>query len=219
MRCSLINPLHRSTPRDYFGRMTPEKPAHMEVASSYGPEYWDGDRKYGYGGYVYDGRWAPVAEALISRYGLKNGSSVLDLGCGKAHLLADMKKALPGLEILGVDISDYALQQAPQEIRSFLKPLDLRQNPWPFEENQFDLVISLNVFHNFHIGELLPTLKEMERVGRQKYLAVESYRNDQELVHLQCWALTCRSFYKDTDWEHLFQTQGYTGDYEFIFFE
>jgi hypothetical protein len=59
----------------------------------------------------------------------------------------------------------------------------------------------------------------MQRVARQGYIAVESYRNPEELYNLQCWALTCESFLRPDEWVWLFGQAGYTGDYEFAYFE
>jgi len=215
----LLRSLHQSTKRDYFARMNAEKPLCMRTAKEYAKEYWDGDRKYGYGGYRYDGRWRPMAQSLIELYGLTEASSVLDLGCGKAHLLFELQKLLPGLRVKGVDFSAYALSSVPEALSSRVEEMDLRQTPWPFENDEFDLALSLNVFHNFPLRELTEAIREMQRVARQKYLVVESYRNEEELTQLQCWALTCASFFHVKDWEYLLETQGYTGDYEFIFFE
>ena len=79
----IVTPLHLATKRDYLGRMIDDKVECMKVAKEYGKEYWDGDRRFGYGGYKYiPGRWTPVAESLIEMYGLSNDSSILDIGCG-----------------------------------------------------------------------------------------------------------------------------------------
>src|SRR5689334_24730218 len=84
----IVTPLHKATKRDYLARMVDDKVHCMMKAKEYEFDYWDGDRRYGYGGYKFiEGRWAPVAQALIDIYGLKNGSKVLDVGCGKAFLL------------------------------------------------------------------------------------------------------------------------------------
>ena len=40
-----------------------------------------------------------------------------------------------------------------------------------------------------------------------------------ELFNLQCWALTCESFFSKKEWVWLLKNNGYTGDYEFIYFE
>jgi ubiquinone/menaquinone biosynthesis C-methylase UbiE len=199
--------------------MVDEKVDCMLKAKEYETDYWDGDRRYGYGGYKYiAGRWKPVAEALIENYNLTNESSVLDLGCGKAYLLYEMKLLLPGLKVVGFDISKHGLADAKEEIRDSLF-IHRAQDPYPFEDNEFDLVISLGCFHNLRIFELQTALSETERVGKQGYVMLESYRNEMEQFNLQCWALTCESFFDNEEWPWIYEHFGYTGDYEFIYFE
>lgn len=215
---NIITPLHTSTKREYLPRMQDEKVHCMKVAKRYDREYWDGDRRYGFGGYRYDGRWKPVAEKLIETYNLKQNCKILDVGCGMAHLLYEIKQLLPQAEVSGFDISTYALENTLEEIRPFLFQHQA-ENPYPFTDNQYDLVISLNSLHNLPINNLKTALREIERVGISKYLTVESYRNEQELFNLQCWALTCEAFFSVEEWKWLFKEFGYKGDYEFIFFE
>jgi ubiquinone/menaquinone biosynthesis C-methylase UbiE len=214
-----VTPLHQATHRDYLARMQNDKVHCMQVAKKYAKDYWDGDRRYGYGGYSYmPGRWQPVAEELIEIYGLTNQSSVLDVGCGKAFLLYEMKLLLPGLKVVGIDISEHGLAEAKEDIKESLF-IHKAQDQYLFEDNEFDLVISLGCLHNLRIIELQTALSEIERVGRRGYIMLESYRNEQELFNLQCWALTCESFFDHEEWPWLYKHFGYTGDYEFIYFE
>jgi len=215
---NLITPLHKKTKRDYLGRMTDDKVHCMGVAKKYGRDYWDGDRRYGYGGYKYDGRWEGVARMLIARYKLNNKSKVLDVGCGKGFLLYEIKKLLPEVTIAGFDISHYGLAHAKAEIRQFLH-WGRAEDKYPYQDREFDLVISITTLHNLSLPELSQALAQIERVGRQKYLAVESYRNEKELFNLECWALTCESFFDRESWIWLLKHFGYSGDYEFIYFE
>jgi len=214
----LVTPLHKSTQRDYLARMVDDKVHCMEKAREYGPDYWDGDRRYGYGGYKYDGRWKPLAEQLITRYGLNGNARILDVGCGKAHLLYELHRLLPGASVQGFDLSWHGLDDAPPEIRSNLF-FGRAQQVFPFADNYFDLVLSLNVLHNLKRYELPMALREIQRVGHHGYISVESYRNAQEQFNLQCWALTCWAFYDTDEWVSAFKEYGYTGDYEFIYFE
>ena len=215
----IVTPLHKATKRDYIARMVDEKVKCMRIAKQYESDYWDGDRRFGYGGYNYiPGKWKPVAEELIKFYKLTNQSSVLDIGCGKAYLLYEMKLLLPDLKVVGFDISEHGLGEAKKEIREFLF-IHKAQEKYPFEDNEFDLVLSLGCFHNLRIFELQTALSEMERVGTHGYIMLESYRNEQEIFNLQCWALTCESFFDYDEWPWLYQHFGYTGDYEFIYFE
>ena len=93
------------------------------------------------------------------------------------------------------------------------------QDPYPYGDKQFDLVISLGTLHNLRVFELEAAVQEIERVGKNKYIMVEGYRNVAEFFNLQCWALTCESFLRPETWTWVFQQAGYTGDYEFIYFE
>ena len=215
----LVTPLHQATSRSYIDRMMDDKVHCMLKAKEYESDYWDGHRRYGYGGYKYmAGWWKPVAEALIEKYNLTNVSSVLDVGCGKAFLLYELKLLLPELRVEGFDISHHGLASAKEEIRDSLFS-HRAQQPYPYDDNAFDLVISLGCFHNLRIFELETALAEVERVGRQGYVMLESYRTELEQFNLQCWALTCESFFDSKEWCWIYEHFGYTGDYEFIYFE
>jgi SAM-dependent methyltransferase len=215
----IVTPLHKATKRDYLARMVDDKVHCMMKAKEYEFDYWDGDRRYGYGGYKFiEGRWAPVAQKLIDIYGLKDGDNVLDVGCGKAFLLYEMKKILPGLNVTGFDISKHGLAEARDNIKPYLFRYRA-QDRYPFGDKSFDLVISLGAFHNLRLFELQTALAEVERVGKNKYVMLESYRNELEQFNLQCWALTAESFFDTAEWIWLYNHFGYTGDYEFIYFE
>jgi ubiquinone/menaquinone biosynthesis C-methylase UbiE len=198
--------------------MVDDKIVCMTKAKEYGYDYWDGDRRFGYGGYKYDGRWKEIAQEMIDLYNLTNQSKVLDVGCGKAFLLYELTQILPGIQILGFDISEYGIGDAKEEIRQYLYQAKA-QDKYDYKDNEFDLVISLGTLHNLTVYELKAALREIERVGKQKYVMMESYRNNQELFNLECWALTCESFFRSDEWTWLFSEFGYTGDYEFIYFE
>ena len=215
---NLATPLHKKTKRDVVARMVDDKVTCMVKAKEYEFDYWDGDRRFGYGGYKYDGRWKPVAQQFIDHYKLKPDAKILDVGCGKAFLLHEIKLLLPDAEVIGFDISKHGLADAPEAIRPHLMRYRA-QDRYPWGDKKFDLVISLGCLHNLRVFELQTALSEIERVGKQKYVMLESYRSELELFNLECWALTCESFFDTAEWIWLYEHFGYTGDYEFIYFE
>jgi len=215
---SIMERLHKKTSRDYLARMKEDKVACMKIAKNYEKDYWDGDRRYGYGGYNYDGRWEIIAKEFIAHYKLPENAKILDVGCGKGYLLYEFQKLLPNCKIVGFDISRHALENGKEEIKHHLI-IKKAQEPYNFQDKEFDLVISFMTLHNLPIPELQLALKEIERVGKNKYITIESYRNEQELFNLQCWALTAESFFSLESWKWLFDHFGYTGDYELMYFE
>jgi len=195
----LFNKLHKKTSRKYIDRMIDDKIKCMIKSKKYGIDYWDGDRRYGYGGYKYDGRWKEIAEDLINQYNLTNDSKVLDVGCGKAFLIYELKQILPDITIVGFDISEYAIDNAKDDIKEYLY-IQKAQDKYDYKDNQFDLAISLGTLHNLKIYDLKKAVQEMQRVAKNKFIMVEAYKNDTELFNLQCWALTCESFFKPDEW-------------------
>lgn len=214
-----LSPLHKATKRDYLGRVNEfPKAEAIRRAKKYDVDYWDGDRKFGYGGYRYDGRWQTVAAAMVRHYGIRPGDRILDVGCGKGFLLYELAREVPGVEVRGIDVSAYAIAHAKEEVQPFLQVADARS--LPFGDRSFDLVLSINTIHNLPCYDMVAALKEIERVGRRdKYLVVESYRSEEEKVNLMYWVLTGECFFSVQEWEWFFSLAGYRGDHSFIFFE
>lgn len=211
--------LHKKTSRDYVQRVVEyDKADCAEVAIQFGKDYWDGDRRYGYGGYTYDGRWRTVAEDMAKFYGLKAGDSILDVGCGKGFLLYEFTQVVPGIKVSGLDVSSYAIEHAKDEVKPFLRTGNAIELPYP--DRSFDFVYSITTLHNLYNYELRKALGEIQRVGKdKKHVIIETYRNEREKANLLYWQLTCRSFYTPKEWEWFMRESGYSGDYSYIVFE
>jgi len=214
-----ISIIHTQTKRDYVERVTQyDKAECAAIAKRFDSDYWDGERQYGYGGYKYDGRWRPVAEAMAKHYELQPGQRILDVGCGKGFLLYEFTQAVPGIEVVGLDISQYAIDNAKEEIRPFL--VQGLAEKLPFADKSFDLVYSITTLHNLYVYDLKKAVQEINRVSRKNaHIAVESYRNEREKANLLYWQLTCECFFTPEEWQWLYQEWGYKGDYSFIYFE
>ena len=217
---NLMQQMHKKTKRNYIQRVTEfDKAECAGIAKQFGSDYWDGQRQFGYGGYNYDGRWLPLAKNLAAVYNLQAGQRLLDIGCGKGYLLYELTKVVPGLQVTGLDISKYAIDNAKEEVKGNLIQGDAVKLPFP--TNDFDVVISLGTLHNLKIEDVFKAIKEINRVSvkDKAYIMVESWRSETEKTNLLYWQLTCETFLSVDSWEWVLSECGYRGDWDFIFFE
>lgn len=216
---NIVTSNHLKTNRKYLPRMMNDKINCMKIARKYNFDYWDGDRRFGYGGYKYiPNRWTKVAKKIIKTFNLDSKSKILDAGCGKGFLLYEIKKIIPEIKIYGFDISQYAIKNSKKEIRSSLFVHSLEKKT-KFKSKFFDLVISIGSLHNLHIYNLEKAIKEISRISKKSYIMVESYTNLKQLFNLQCWALTANIFLSKKEWIYLLKKFNFKGDLEFIYFD
>jgi protein-L-isoaspartate(D-aspartate) O-methyltransferase len=207
---------HQRTARNYLRVDPVDKYKICPIAEKFSFDYWDGDRKYGYGGYKYDGRWKQIAQKLIEAYNIKNGDSILEIGCGKGFLMFELSCLLPDSLIRGLDVSTYAKDNAKPEVKQHID-IGSAEN-LPYKDKSFDFIFSSMTLHNLELPELVCALKEIDRVKKQdSWISVESYRNTTEKLNMLNWQLTCNSFFSYKEWCWIFNNY-YSGDYEFVFF-
>ena len=187
-------------------------PKNRAVAGRFGREYFDGDRTQGYGGYRYDGRWVAVARRLTEFYQIEAGHRILDVGCAKGFMLHDLRQVVPGVEVYGVDISEYAIRQSLDDVCCRLSIGSAEHLPYP--DDSFDLVVSINTIHNLPRDRCMEATREIQRVSRRyKYIQVDSWLNDEQRQNLEHWVLTAKTYFAPEGWRSLFRQAGYTGDY------
>jgi len=182
------------------------------VALKFGKEYFDGERTQGYGGYRYDGRWQAVAKTFIQHWDLKPGDRVLDIGCAKGFLVKDLMLMCPGLDVQGVDISSYAIENCEPEVKDRVKVANAIDLPFP--DGSFKAAIAINSLHNLEPDLCKAAIKEMLRVSPHAgYIQVDAYFDEAEKEKFMKWQLTCKTHFYPAGWEELFKDVGYTHDY------
>ena len=201
------------TKRDIDSRGKSKTEQDRIIARKFDKDFFDGDRRHGYGGYKYNKKfWSPVIPDFINYYSLNNSSSILDIGCGKGFMVYDFKSFLPKANVQGIDISKYAIDNSLPEVSEFLH-LGNAKN-LPFEDNSFDLVTSIVSIHNLEINDCALAIREINRVSRKyAFITVDAYSNDEERDLMHEWNLTAMTIMSCNEWVEFFKENNYIGDY------
>lgn len=207
----LIN--YPKTKRNLEERVASKTEADRSIARQFGREFFDGDRNHGYGGFKYFARfWQPVIPTFQQHWGLTRDSSILDVGCAKGFMMHDLAQLIPGITVKGVDISEYAIENTIEDMKSHVQVANAAC--LPFEDKSFDVVISINSIHNLERDQCGKALREIERVSRKgSFITVDAYRNEEEKKRMYAWNLTAKTIMSVDEWVQFFKEVGYTGDY------
>lgn len=107
-------------------------------------------------------------QAMMEQLALKDGATILDVGCGTGQDTQDLVRAVgPHGRVVGIDASETMLQEARARVAGMQLPLeyvlaDARQ--LPFADASFDGCQASRVFG--HLREPAQALAEMVRVAR-----------------------------------------------------
>ena len=199
--------------RDISKRESQKTEEDRAIGRKFGKEFFDGDRKYGYGGFAYNSKyWEPVIQDFKKYYNLNSSNSILDVGCAKGFMLYDFSKAIPGISLSGIDISEYAINNSIPEIKKLVRVANAKK--LPFSDNFFDLVISINTVHNLEQKDCADALREITRVSKNySFITVDAYRNEEEKKRMLAWNLTAKTIMSVSEWKLFFEEIGYNGDY------
>jgi 2-polyprenyl-3-methyl-5-hydroxy-6-metoxy-1,4-benzoquinol methylase len=218
MKRNWIQHQHNATVRNYAQRSIDNKVHCMRVARQFDYNFFDGDRRYGYGGYTYiKGRWTSLASSLIHAYKLTAGSTILDIGCGKGFLLDELQRQVPGVITEGIDISRYAVENSMDSVSNIHVGDAAKLNEFAQRSN-YDLVVSINTIHNLSLRDVHASLRTIANISTDAYIVVEAYRDVETQHNMYCWALTAKTLMSEDDWIFTMEKSGYSKDFEFISF-
>ena len=201
------------TKRDLNKRREEKTREHKIIARKFGKDFFDGDRKTGYGGFKYDSKyWTQVVRDIYSYYKLKSGDKILDVGCAKGFMLYDFLKLNPELKVYGIDISRYAIANCIKSLKDKLKIGNAKK--LPYSDKYFDLVISINTVHNLEGKEIIEAIHEIQRVTKKNsYIVIDAYSNKKEKDELMNWNLTAKTIKHVDDWKKFFKQINFEVDF------
>ena len=199
--------------RDLSARLDQKSDEDRDIARKFGKEFFDGERKYGYGGFKYNPRfWQPVIPTFQEYWSLNSQSQVLDVGCAKGFMMHDFMETIPEIDVRGIDISPYAISNCIETVQDRVLVADAKD--LPFADNTFDVVISINTIHNLDEEDCAKAIREIERVSRKhSFITVDAYRNEIEKERMYAWNLTAKTIMSVEEWIKFFSDNDYSGDY------
>jgi ubiquinone/menaquinone biosynthesis C-methylase UbiE len=188
-----------------------------QVAKKFGIEYFDGERKFGYGGYSYDPKyWTETVKLIKEYYSLPEDAKILDVGCAKGFLMHDFQSLMPKAVIKGVEISEYAIQTSIESVRTNITRASA--DSLPFKDGEFDLVLAINSIHNLPYQQCLKAILEAQRVSKKNvFIVLDAWRNQNEKDMHDKWVVTCETAMSVEEWKMMFHEVGYRGDYYWTF--
>ena len=189
------------------------------IARKFDVEYFDGDRLTGYGGYNYNPRfWTDTVAHIKDFYHLDDNSKILDIGCAKGFMMHDLSLLIPGAEIKGIDVSNYAKENAIESMQDNI--VVANANNLPFTDDYFDLVIAINTLHNLPLIDCKQAFREINRVTKNNsFVMNDAWRDAKGKQSMLKWNLTALTYMSCDDWEELFKEVDYKGDYYWFFAE
>lgn len=103
----------------------------------------------------------PMLDDMLSHAHVASGGAALEIGCGPGYMSAALRDR--GFKVTGTDVDpaeiDFATKNSRGEEVTFL---EADATALPFDDSQFDLVLSMMVLH--HIRAWPETLSEIVRV-------------------------------------------------------
>lgn len=172
--------------RNYPGKIADGR---KKIMFCFGSEYFDDPTFPGFRGYKYNGSWREAARRISEYFDLFDGAKILDVGCAKGFLLYDFKMVNPSLQVHGVDISKYAIENGMPFVKDNL--ICASCTHLPYEDSQFDLVITIDTLQQVKEADCRQAVREINRVGRKhRFITVHSYRDEVEKDNLVRWEAT-----------------------------
>lgn len=112
-----------------------------------------------------------------------NPTRVLDIGCAKGFLVKAQRDI--GIDAWGVDISEYAISSALNDLQPYLYKVDLDKEILPFKDNHFDFITILGVIEylNNH-KHIINEVKRVLRVGGVLYLTTMYKREPEDKIRM-----------------------------------
>jgi len=153
-------------------------------------------------------QWMPeetlgLCFTLIENLDIKEEDTILDFGCAKGFLVRGFR--ILHRQAFGVDISEYAINNCPVEVKSFINLIE----PYQLLDKKYDFIIAKDVLEHFpysRLSDVLVNLRQNCRcmfclvpLGDSNGYYIQSCSKD--ISHIICQDLVW--------WKEIFQQSGF----------
>ena len=111
-------------------------------------------------------RTIPFAARLCEELPIPRGARVLDFGCARGFLVKALR--LLGRDAWGVDLSEWAIANAPRDVAAFVTQVPPAQPP----DGDYDVVIAKDVLEHMEGWHVKWTLRSLALAGKRLFAAV-----------------------------------------------
>ena len=177
-------------------------------------DFFDGERRYGYGGYVNDGRWDKIALKFVKYFQLDIAAKILQVECEKGFLLKAFQNCNDNFNLVGTESSEYAYSHREISLKA---PIIRNHGPHlPFFDSSFDLVISIGYPYTLNLRDFSIFIHELKRISRQQFITLASYQSLEELSMFRKWSLLGNLIKTEKEWEDILSSLQYVGAVQFV---
>ncbi|MFH1900224.1 MAG: methyltransferase domain-containing protein [Patescibacteria group bacterium] len=164
------------------------------IQNKFDKNYYFGDVYSNYDKFL---NWEKVGKDLIKCFEF---NSFLDIGCGCGNLVLEIQKQKRNIDVLGIDVSEFAIKKAnsPFVILADCKAL-------PFENNRFDITHILGAFSYLaNLEEIKQAITEAYRVSKKIILFEDVYNTpDKKSDDYDPYR---QQFFSREQWMHFWKT-------------
>lgn len=144
------------------------------MKSSFDRDYYENGIQAGVSCYE-NYRWLPdltlpMAQAMVAHLGLSEADTILDFGCAKGFVVKALR--IMGLNAYGVDVSEYAIAQADESTKKFIRVIQPGVVPYEDGGLPWSCIIAKDVFEHLTEDEAKTALRSFSNLTNKLFVVV-----------------------------------------------
>ena len=118
----------------------------------------------------------PLAHHILSYTDIHESYTIMDFGCAKGYLVHALR--LLGREAYGVDISEYAISQAPKEVNGHVKAIEPQSDNFKY----CDLMLAKDILEHIPYDNLEEQLKVIRKQCNRIFAIIPLAKDNKYII-------------------------------------